>query len=126
MAIRTMHPTQRVDTVDNTAYADDTDYVAASHTANVAERIVWLIAGLLLVLLAFRFVFALFGANPSNSFASFIYTTSRPFVAPFFNLFKYNSINNGVGHFEFFTLVAMAVYGVTAAVIARVVTLNRP
>jgi uncharacterized protein YggT (Ycf19 family) len=126
MAIRTLHPTQTVDTVDDTAYADNTDYVAASHTANVAERIVWLIAGLLLVLLAFRFVFALFGANPNNGFASFIYTASQPFVAPFFNIFKYNYIDNGVGRFEFFTLVAMAVYAVIAAIIARVVTLNRP
>jgi uncharacterized protein YggT (Ycf19 family) len=122
MAIRTLHPTRNVDTT----YADDADYAVSSHTANVAERIVWLIAGLILVLLAFRFVFALFGANPNNAFASFIYNASRPFVAPFFNLFQYNYINNGVGRFEFFTLVAIAVYAVIAAIIARIVTLNRP
>jgi hypothetical protein len=126
MAIRAIHPTHRVDTVDDVAYDDGPDYVAASHTANVAERIVWLVAGLILVLLAFRFVFALFGANPGNAFASFIYNTSHPFVTPFFNIFKYNYVDNGVGRFEVFTLIAMAVYAVIAAVIARVVTLNRP
>jgi uncharacterized protein YggT (Ycf19 family) len=126
MAIRAIHPTHRVETADDAVYDDDANYAATAHTANVAERIVWLITGLLIVLLAFRFVFALFGANPGNAFANFIYTASHPFVAPFFNLFKYNYINDGVGRFEFFTLIAIAVYAVIGAVIARVVTLNRP
>jgi YggT family protein len=124
MAIRAIHPTQRVRTVD--AVDDDRDVVATAHPASVVERIVWLVAGILLALLAFRFVLALLGANPNNSFANFIYTTSHPFVAPFFNLFRYNYINDGIGRFEFFTLIAMAVYAVIAAVIARVFTLNRP
>ena len=91
----------------------------------IAERIIWWVAGVLLILLAFRFVLALLGANPNNGFANFIYSTSHPFVTPFFSLFGYN-LHYGVSRFETYTLVAMAVYAVVAWGLARLVTLNRP
>jgi len=111
---------------DEVVEDDGADYVAEVHSANVAERIVWLIAGIIETILALRFIFALLGANPANSFAHFIYNVSHPFVAPFFNLFNYNYVDSGVGRFEIFTLVAMLVYGLIAALIARLVSINRP
>lgn len=123
MAIRAIHPTHRVHTVDD---VDDREVVATAHPSSIAERIVWLVAGIILALLAVRFILALFGANPGNGFANFIYTTSHPFVTPFFGLFNYNYINDGIGRFEVFTLVAMAVYAIIAAILARLVSLNRP
>ena len=93
--------------------------------ATLAERIIWYVAGILLVLLAFRFVLALLGANPNNAFANFIYETSHPFVAPFFGLFGYD-LQYGVSRFETFTLVAMAVYALIAYGLAKLVTLGRP
>lgn len=93
--------------------------------ATIAERVIWYIAGILLVLLAFRFILALLGANSSNGFANFIYTVSHPFVAPFFSLFGYN-MQYGVSKFEIYTLVAMLVYAVIAWGLARLVTLGRP
>lgn len=95
-----------------------------SHNESVAARVVWYIAGVLLVLLAFRFVFALLGANPANSFANFIYTTSHPFVAPFFGIFSYN-VRYGISRFETYTLVAMAVYALIAYGIAKLITINQ-
>ena len=92
--------------------------------ATLAERIIWYVAGVLLVLLAFRFVLALLGANPDNAFADFIYDISHPFVAPFFSLFGYN-LQYGVSKFETYTLVAMAVYLVIAYGLAKLVTLGR-
>jgi YggT family protein len=117
------HP--RVSTTREVA-EDDTDYVEKAHTANVAERIVWLIAGVIITLLGLRFVFALLGANPNNALAQFVYNVSHPFVAPFFNLFNYNYIDNGVGRVEIFTLVAILVYALVAGLIARLVSINRP
>ena len=90
----------------------------------IAARIIWYVAGVLLVLLAFRFVLALLGANPSNGFANFIYSTSHPFVAPFFSLFNFNT-QLGVSRFEIYTLIAMAVYAVIAWGLAELVTLGR-
>jgi uncharacterized protein YggT (Ycf19 family) len=113
-------------TRDEEIVEDDAGYPAGAHTANVAARIVWLLAAIIETLLLFRFVFAMFGANPANNLTQFIYSASRPFVAPFFNLFNYNYVDNGVGRIEIFTIVAMLVYGIIAAIIARLVSINRP
>ena len=110
-----------------TAYADSAveEPVAADRPINVATRVVWFVAGVLLILLAFRFVLALLGANPQNGFANFIYTTSHPFVAPFFNLFNYNVIQSGVSRFEIYTLIAMAVYAAIAWGLASLLNIGR-
>lgn len=100
----------------------DVAYIENNATESLAERIVWFIAGALLILLAFRFTLAMLGANPSNAFANFIYELSHPFVAPFFSLFGYN-LQYGVSRFEIFTLVAMAVYAVIAYGLARLINL---
>jgi YggT family protein len=91
---------------------------------NLVARVIWYIAGILLALLAFRFVLALLGANPNNSFANFIYSASHPFVAPFFSLFGYN-LQYGVSRFETFTLVSAAVYAIVAYGLAHLVTINK-
>lgn len=75
-----------------------------------------LIMGFIIAVLGLRFVFMLFGANPNNPIANFVYQTSRPFVAPFFGLFRYQP-ELGIGRFEFETLVAILVYGLLAGVI---------
>jgi hypothetical protein len=111
-------------------YADDPvtpedAVVAPNNGLNVAARIVWFIAGLILLLLAFRFVLSLLGANPANGFADFIYTTSQPFVAPFFNLFSYDNIQYGTSRFEVYTLVAMAVYAAVAWLLSYLFTIGR-
>ena len=97
----------------------------AERQQNMPERAVWFLAGVLLFLLGFRFLLSLLGANPSNSFANFIYSASHPFVSPFFSLFSYKNYTYGVSHFETYTLVAMLFYGLVAWGIARLVTLNR-
>jgi len=87
-------------------------------------RIIQYVFGVLLVLLAFRFVLGVLGANPLNAFASFINGITGPFTAPFFGLFGYQA-PNGVSHLEIYTLVAMAVYALVAWGLAKLVTINR-
>lgn len=91
---------------------------------NTAARLVMFVAGVLLTLLAFRFVLVLLGANQNNGFANFIYTVSHPFAAPFFGLFGY-SLRYGVSRFELSTLIAMAVYALVAYGIARLLTIRQ-
>jgi len=123
--------TARVERVVETNPTTTTEPIAAAPATatvqrqTVAERIIWYIAGVILVLLAFRFVLTLLGANPANGFANFIYSVSHPFVAPFFSLFGYN-FHYGISRFEIYTLVAMAVYAIIAWGLARLVTINRP
>lgn len=101
------------------------DALNQDHRQNVATRAIWFVAGIILILLGFRFLLSLLGANTSNAFANFIYNTSHPFVSPFFNLFSYNSYQYGVSRFEVYTLVAMLVYLVIAWGLTRLVTINR-
>ncbi len=91
---------------------------------NTAARVVWYIAGVLLALLAIRFVLSLLGANQGNPFASFIYAVTYPFVAPFFGLFGY-TMRYGVVRLEVETLVAMAVYALVAWGIVKLMDLPR-
>lgn len=96
-----------------------------AHAQYNAVRVVWYIAGVLVVLLALRFLLALLGANPGNAFAHFIYTISYPFVSPFFGIFRYN-LQYGVSRFETYTLLAIAIYALVAWGIAKLITINRP
>jgi hypothetical protein len=95
------------------------------HRTNVVARIIWYVAGVLLVLLGLRFILSLLGANTTNSFANFIYKASHPFVAPFFSLFNYHNYTYGTSHFEAYTLVAMLVYGLIAWGLVELVTLSQ-
>ena len=105
---------------------DRDDTVATERTSVfTAARLIWFVADIILVLLAFRFVFVLLGANSANAFANFIYTLSHPFAAPFFGLFSYQTAY-GTSRFEISTLVAMAVYALVAYGLARLVTIRHP
>lgn len=115
--------TQDGSTVQTTREAS-TNTTPKEHKQNVAERVVWYVGGVILVLLVFRFMLSLAGANTTNGFADFIYNTSHPFVAPFFSLFSYKT-NYGVSHIEVYTLVAMAFYAVVTYGVAKLATINR-
>lgn len=102
----------------------DNDAAAKEHGMNVAERVVYLIGGIIVGLLAIRFLLSLLGANRNNAFADFIYDVSQPFVAPFFGLFNYTP-QYGVSRFEFETLVAIIVWGLLTVLVAKIVTIGR-
>jgi hypothetical protein len=120
----------RETTVESGDITDKTTEVSSlrnitRHRINIFERVVWFVASLIEVLLGTRFVLALLGANATNTFANFIYTTSHVFVSPFFNLFSYNGYINGISRFEGYTVVAMIVYILIATGIAQLITITR-
>lgn len=104
---------------------ETTDVMPVAAGPSVIGQIVWFVSGVILLLLGFRFVLSLLGANTSNGFAQFIYNTSHPFVAPFFGLFNYNNIQYGVSRFEIYTLVAMAVYAAIAWILSYLANIGR-
>lgn len=83
--------------------------------------IISLLAGFILGVLAFRFIFRLLGANPDNGIVAWVYNVSAPFVQPFFGMFNTGPVDTTVGAFEIATLVALIVYGVVAAIVLRAV-----
>ncbi len=84
--------------------------------------IVSFIFGIIDVLLGFRFLFLLFGANPFVPFVAWIYNTSYIFVAPFAGIFGQPGteiVQAGPAHsvFDLTTLVALLIYAVIGGVL---------
>lgn len=91
---------------------------------NVVASVVYVIISAIMLILAFRLLFSILGANPANPIANFVYSTSAPLVAPFFGLFT-RQPQLGIAGFEFETLIAIVVYGAIAAIFARIATPRR-
>lgn len=87
-----------------------------------AKQIVWFIVGLIVALIALRFVLLVLGANPDNGFASFIFALSGIFVGPFRGIFGREPQSAG-SYFETASLIAIAVYLLLGWIINRVLTL---
>lgn len=86
-------------------------------------QIVWYIVGLLEVLLLFRFVLKLLGANPVAGFTDFIYTVTHIFAAPFLNVFRITKVEGSI--FEWTTLLAMFVYWLIAVGIVKLFLIGK-
>lgn len=86
-------------------------------------QIVWYVLGVLEILLAFRFVLKLLGANPAAGFSNFIYSLSYPFTLPFSTVFGTTSVSGSV--FEWTTLLAMAVYWLVAFGLIKILTMSK-
>ena len=86
-------------------------------------RIIWYVFYVLEVLLGFRFLLKLFGANPGAGFTELIYTFSSIPLAPFRFVFSNNAVGSSV--FEWSTLLAMAVYWVLVWGIIKLILIPR-
>ncbi|HSH80888.1 MAG TPA: hypothetical protein VLA19_20345 [Herpetosiphonaceae bacterium] len=91
-------------------------------TLERAKQIVRFIVGLIIALIALRFVLLAFGANQANAFASFVLNLTDIFVAPFLGIFGSEPALGG-SYFESASLVAMAVYLLLGWIINRVLEL---
>jgi hypothetical protein len=87
-------------------------------------QVIWYILGLIEVLLAFRILLKIFGAEGGSGFTSFIYSISNPLAQPFAGIFGVTSGSGMV--FEWSTLVAMAVYAIVAYGIVKLIQLIKP
>lgn len=90
---------------------------------NLAARVIYFIGGIIVGLLSLRFILSFLGANRGNTFASFIYDLSRPFVQPFFGLFN-TTPRFGVVRFEIETLFAILFYGLLTWLLIRLVNIG--
>jgi len=88
-----------------------------------ATQVVWYILGLLEVLLAFRFILKLFGANPAAGFTSFIYGVTYIFATPFLNVIRVTEVAGSI--FEWTTLLAMVVYWIIAVGIIKLFLIGK-
>lgn len=96
----------------------------ANRNATVSKLVqfIYFLTGALGMLLLLRMILRLFGANPDNTFAQFIYNLSEPFYAPVANLFGTPEFGNSQA-FEINALVAIAAYAILGWLVGRLVWL---
>jgi len=87
-------------------------------------RVVWYLAGIFEILLAFRFFLKLFEANPNAGFTSFIYSATYPLAWPFLTVFRTSSVDMG-SVFEWGSLLAMIVYWLIALGLIKLLLMGR-
>lgn len=90
--------------------------------AVVAQRVIWYIAGFIMVFLALRVLLLLLGANQGNFFVDFVYSVGGFFAAPFSGIF--GSPDFGQSFFDTASVVAIVVYGLLAWGLAKAFTLT--
>lgn len=86
-------------------------------------QVVWYILGFIEVVLAFRFLLKLTGANAAAGFTNLVYSISDPFVAPFLAVFRIQRVEGSV--LEWTTLLAMLVYLLIAWGIVRLFVMSK-
>jgi hypothetical protein len=81
-----------------------------------SRNAIYYILGVIEILLAFRFIFRILGANSQNAFVSFLYSVASFFSTPFSGIFNsfvpYGLAAKSV--FEPSIIIGMAVYAVIA------------
>ncbi len=97
-------PDPVVEEVHHYHYANDDGY----YLTRKWDRLIWLLAIVLEIFIGFRVFLKLIAANPESGFASFVYTITAPFLAPFAGLTTTPSANGSV--LEISSLIAMVVY----------------
>ena len=126
-----MNEEQQTTEVRNTEVQDGATNVqrqTVAHTEQadgrvVASRVVWYIAGFIIVLLLLRIVLFLLGVNQGTGFVDFIYAVSGVFAAPFAGIFP--APEYGKFFFDTASVVAIVVYALVAWGIAKLFTLNK-
>ena len=91
-----------------------------------ASKIVYYILGVLEVLLAFRFVFKILGANTESTFVSFIYSASNLFLKPFSGIFR-KAVSEGIetkSILEPTLIIGMLVYALLAWGIVKLIEIS--
>lgn len=103
-----------------------TKSVSVESETTVSQTIVYLVYfffGVLEILLGFRFILMLTGANPGSAFVNLIYSITRIFILPFEGIFQKGVTQGGeiTSVFEPSTLVAIIVYVVLAWGIVKLI-----
>ncbi len=89
-------------------------------------QVVWYFLGVIEVLLTFRFILKVAGADPYSGFANLIYSASAPFVWPFIGVLGITTAPKGGTTIEWPVLIAMVVYAVVAYGIVQLLQFVKP
>lgn len=121
-----IHETEVADVGNKQIVREKTSTSSTAETRLTLTNGIYFVLGVIEVLLLFRFLLKLLGANPGSGFVNFVYDLSGIFIAPFKGIFSSATTDGDVtkGVFEPATLVAMVVYAIVAWGIVKLVHLN--
>ncbi len=90
------------------------------------RNVIYYILGVIEVLLAFRLLFLLLGANPANGFVAWLYSLTSALVAPFRGIFGTFVTRDAISRYVFdpASIIAMIVYTVIAVGLVRLARLR--
>jgi hypothetical protein len=91
-----------------------------------ARRLVILVFGIILAIIAIRFILLALGANADNGLVSGIYNISEWFVAPFRGILRIDEVQAGISALDFGAIVALVGWLIIEVVVIAVVRLFRP
>lgn len=90
----------------------------------IFKRVIWYVAGVIIVLLALRIVLLLLAANQGSAFVDFIYGLAGIFAWPFYGIFNYTP-SYGHFYFEISSVVAIIIYALIAWGITSLLDIGR-
>lgn len=105
----------------------DSSLLSEDKSYQQAKSAIYYVLGFVEVLLAFRFLFKLLGANSQSGFVAMIYAVTKALLLPFFGIFgtASASMDGTRAILEPATLVGMAVYAVIAWGIVKLIEVFR-
>ena len=89
-----------------------------------AYQVIWYVLGVIEVLLAFRILLKMIGANQFSGFTTLIYSLSDPLALPFAGIIRSTVSGNSV--FEWPTFIGMAVYTIVAYGLVKLAQFIKP
>jgi hypothetical protein len=109
------------DQVNVNAAGQRTYVAAATSPLTIARRIVGLLFGILIGLMAIRIILLALGANEGNVIVDAVYGFTEPFVAPFRGVFSIDTVRPvGRSVFDIGALVAIVGWSLIALVILAI------
>ncbi|MFA5932603.1 MAG: YggT family protein [Microgenomates group bacterium] len=87
-------------------------------------QVIWYILGVIEVLLTFRVVLKMLGADISSTFVSLLYTITDPLALPFRGIFAISADQGAI--LEWSTFVAMIVYALIGYALVQLMQLIKP
>ncbi len=115
----TKHPAGNTAVHPKTVVQDD-----SVSSSVLIKRIIYYITGFIVVFLLGRVILQLLAANQGNAFVDFVYTIGGFFAAPFYGIFGYEP-SYGDSILEISSIVAIFVYMIVGAGIAKLVTIGK-
>jgi uncharacterized protein YggT (Ycf19 family) len=85
----------------------------------IAEKTVYIVFSVIETLLVLRVLFKMFGANPDNGIAKFIYGFSNPLYSPFSGLFK--NLTYGRFIISLNSITALVLYTIAGFIIIEII-----